>query len=113
MQHDGEAGKLLLHLLQHIEAQLGLSTGLELISTVAGTDSDSQGVAAGLIHKFLHLLGASVGGILGGYVYLVLDAGQSAKLSFYHHAMIVGIFHHLAGQGDILSKGLGGCVDHH
>ena len=36
MQHDGEAGKLLLHLLQHIEAQLGLSTGLELISTVAG-----------------------------------------------------------------------------
>ena len=27
--------------------------------------------------------------------------------------MIVSIFHHLAGQSDILSKGLGGCVDHH
>ena len=50
---------------------------------------------------------------LGGDVDLVLHAGQGAQLRLHHHAVVVGVLHHLAGQGDILLKGLAAGVDHH
>ena len=43
---------------------------------------------------------------------VILHAGQSAQLGLYHHAVVVGVLHHLLGQGDVLGEGLGAGVDH-
>ena len=79
---------------------------------MAGADGDGQGVAAGLADKLLHLLRVGVVGVLGGNLHVVLDAGQSAQLSLHHHAVVVGVLHHLAGNRDVFLKGLGGGVNH-
>ena len=123
VQHDGEAGQTLADLLQHVEAQgrrhqnallvAGALLRLELIGAVAGADGDGQRVAAGLGDKLLHLLGAGVGRLVSGYLDLVLDAGQGAQLGLHHDTVVMGVLHHLAGDLDILGKGLGGRVDHH
>ena len=44
--------------------------------------------------------------------HFVLDAGQGAQLSLYHHAVSVCIFNHLLGQGDVVLEALGGSIDH-
>ena len=80
---------------------------------MAGADGDGQRVAPGLGHELLHLLGVGIGGILGGHVDLILNAGQGTQLGLHHHAVVMGILHHLTGQGNVLGKGLGGGVDHH
>ena len=51
-------------------------------------------------------------GLLGGDLHLVLDAGQSAQLGLHHHAVVVGVLHHLLGDLNVLGKGLAGGVDH-
>ena len=51
---------------------------------------------AGLGDKLLHLFGVGVGGILGGDLHVVLDAGQRAQLGLHHHAVVMGVLHHLA-----------------
>ena len=61
VQHDREAGQAAGDLLQHVEAQLGLRAGLELIRAVAGADGDGQRVAAGAADELLDLLGVGVG----------------------------------------------------
>ena len=109
-------------LLQHVEAQrrgnqdalliAGALLGGELVGAVAGADGDGQGVAARLGDKLLHLLGVGVVGLLGGDLHVVLDAGQSAQLGLYHHAVVVGVLHNLLGDLDVLLEGLGGGVDH-
>ncbi|CAN4032301.1 Large polyvalent protein-associated domain-containing protein, partial [Dysosmobacter welbionis] len=67
MKHNGESGQALHDLVQDIKAQgrrnqlallvAGALGGSELVSAVAGADGDSQGVAAGLLHELLDLLG--------------------------------------------------------
>ena len=71
MEDDGEAGELLLNLVENVEGQgrrnetTGLRVarallGLELVSAVAGADGDGQRVAAGLGDELLDLLGMGV-----------------------------------------------------
>lgn len=54
-----------------------------------------------------------VGGILGGDLYLILNACQGAQLRLYHHAVVMRILNNLLCDLNILSKGLAGCVNHH
>ncbi len=122
MEHDGEAGQALDHLIEDVEAQgrgnqlallvAGALGGGELVGAVAGTDGDGQGVAAGLVHELFHFLGAGVGGVLSGNLDLVLYAGQTAQLGLDHNAVVVRILDHLLGNLDVLSEGLAGSVDH-
>ena len=79
---------------------------------MGGADGDGQRVTAGLLHKLLYVLGTGVGRIRSGNLDLVLNAGQGAQLSLDHNAVVMGILHHLTGDGDVLLKGLGGSVDH-
>ncbi len=65
-----------------------------------------------LVDEFLHLFGMGVGGVLGGDLDVVLDAGQGAQLGFHHDAVVVGVLDDLLGDLDVLLKGLGGAVDH-
>ena len=113
VQHNGETRQALGDLLQHVKAQLRLGAGLELVCTVAGTDGNGQGVAAGLGDEFLNLLGMRVGGILGTDLHFILNAGQSAKLRFHDNAVVMGILHHLAGDLNVFRERFGGGVDHH
>ena len=122
MKHNGESGQALHDLVQDIKAQgrrnqlallvAGALGGSELVSAVAGADGDSQGVAAGLLHELLDLLGMSVVGLLGRDLHVILDAGQSAQLGLHNHAVVVGVLNHLLGDFNVLSKGLAGGVDH-
>ena len=61
MQHDRETGQTSGDFLENVEAELRLRAGLELIRAVAGADGDGQRVAAGALHKLLHVLGTGVG----------------------------------------------------
>ena len=79
---------------------------------MAGANGDGQAVHPGGPDKFLHLLRVGVGGVLGGDVHVVLNAGQAAQLPFHHHAVGVGILHHLTGEGDVLLEVVLGTVDH-
>lgn len=42
VEHDREAGQLLGALFEHVEPELGLGAGLELVGAVTGTDGDGQ-----------------------------------------------------------------------
>ena len=77
-----------------------------------GADSDSERIAAGALDKFLNVLGTGVGRILCRDLDLVLNAGESAKLCFDDNAVIVSVLNDLAGERNVILKGLGGCVDH-
>ena len=65
MQHDGEAGELLLDLGQDVETQFGRNEdtlgvagallGLELVGAVRRTDRDGQRVYAGLRYEVDHV----------------------------------------------------------
>ena len=107
MQHDGEAGQTAGDLFQNVEAQgrrnqnallvAGALGGGELVSAVAGADGDGQRVARRcLVDELLDLFGTGVGGVLGGNLDLVLDAGQRAQLGLDHNAVVMGILDHLA-----------------
>ena len=122
VEHNGESGQTPGDLLQNVKPQRrgnqnallvpGALGGGELVCAVGGADGDSQRVAAGALYKLLHVLGTGVGGILCGNLDLILYTGQRAQLGLYHNAVVMGILHHLTGDGNILFKGLGGCVDH-
>ena len=122
VQHDGESGQTLDALMQHVETQRGRHQdaigvagalgGLELVGAVRGADGDGQRVAAGAGDELLHLFGVGVALLAVLHSDLILHAGQSAQLRLDHHAVIVGVLHDLAGQGDIFLKRLGGGVDH-
>ena len=71
VEHDGEAGELLLDLFQDVEGQwrrnqtTGLRVtcallGLELVSTVGSADGDSQRIAARTLAELDHLFGTSI-----------------------------------------------------
>ena len=122
VEHDGEAGKLLLNGLEDVEGQgrrqqtagLGVDgalLGFELVGAVAGADTDGQRVTTGTGGEVDDLLGLGVVGNLGGY--LVLDAGQHTELALDGDIILVGIFHHLTGNLDILLVGQGAAVVHH
>ncbi|MPM98516.1 hypothetical protein SDC9_145704 [bioreactor metagenome] len=113
MEHNGEAGQASANLLQNVKAQLGLLPGLEFVGAVAGADGDGQRVHPGGLHKFLDLVWVGVGGVGGRHLDVVLHPGQTAQLPFHHHAVVVGVFHHLAGELDVILKGMLGAVDHH
>ena len=118
VEHNGEPGQALDHLVQNVKAQrrrnqlalfvAGALGGGELI----GADGDGQGVAAGLGDELLHLFGTGVVGLLGGDIDLVLYAGQSAQLGLNNNAVVVGVLHHLLGDLNVLGKGLGAGVNH-
>ena len=55
VQHDGEAGQAAGDFVENVKPELGLLTGLELVSAVAGADGDGQRIHAGALHKILHL----------------------------------------------------------
>ena len=77
-----------------------------------GADGDGEGIAAGSGYEFLDLFGTGIGGVFGGYLDFILNAGERAELRFNDHAVVVRIGDDLPGQGDILFKRLGGGVDH-
>ena len=113
MQHDGEARQAAGYLLQNIETQAGLLPGLEFVGAVACADGDRQRIHPGLGHKFLHLGRVCELGVLRRNIHRVFDARQLAQLAFHHHAVGVGIVHHLLGHGDVLLKAVLAAVDHH
>ena len=122
MKHDGEAGKTLGDLLQHVKAQgrgnqdsllvAGALVGSKLVGAVAGADGDGQGVTAGLGHELFHFLGTGVGGVGGVHLYIVLHTGQGAQLGLHDHTVVMGVLNDLLGDLDILLEGLGGGIDH-
>lgn len=107
-----ESGQAPFDFFQNIKAELRLGARLELIRAVRCAYGYCQGIAACAGDEFLHVLGAGVGGILAFYLYLVLDAGESAKLGLNHHAVVMGILDNLFRYGDIFVQRLGGSVDH-
>ncbi len=111
MQHDGESGKLLLNLSQHVECQwrrneltglriAGALLGLELVSTMRSTDRDSQRVAACASSKVNNLLGLGVVTYLRGN--LVLNTSQHTELALNSNIILVSIFYNLTGNLDVL-----------
>ena len=120
VQNDGEAGQLLLDLLEDVETQFGRNEdtlfvagallGLELVSTVRSTDRDSQRVATGLGNEVNNLLGASVVSNLRRN--LVLYTCQYTELTLYGYIVLVSVLNHLLSQRYVLVVGEVATVDH-
>ena len=121
MQHDGEAGELLLDLGQDVETQFGRNEdtlgvagallGLELVGAVRRTDRDGQRVYAGLRYEVDHVGGVGIGVVLGRN--LVLDAGQHAQLTLDRYVELVCVVYDLLGEGYVFVVGQVRTVDHH
>ena len=121
MQHDGEAGELLLDLGQDVETQFGRNEdtlgvagallGLELVGAVRRTDRDGQRVYAGLRYEVDHVSGVGIGVVLGRN--LVLDAGQHAQLTLDRYVELVCVVYDLLGEGYVFVVGQVRTVDHH
>ena len=112
VEHDREAGQLLGALFEHVEPELGLGAGLELVGAVAGADGDGQGIAAGAGREVNDFFRMRVHGFVSFDRNFVFYTGQRAELSFDHNAVIMSILNNLAGQGDVFFIGPGGGVDH-
>ena len=119
MENDGEARELLLDLGQDVESQWrrnenavheGALLGSELVSTMRGTDGDSQRVAASLAGEVDNLLGLGI--VRLGSRYLVLHTCQHTELCLYGNVMGMGILYHLLGEGDVLLVGKVRTVNH-
>ena len=89
----------------------GALFGFELVGAVRGADADGQRVAARAGGEVDDLLGLGVVAYFRGH--LVLDTGQHAELALDGDVEPVGIFHHLAGDADVLLVGQGAAVVHH
>ena len=113
MEYNGEPRQAAGNLLQDIKTELGLGPRLKLIGAVAGADGNGQAVHPRGPNKLLHLVGVGIGGVLRRDIHVVLNAGQTAQFPFHHHAVLVGVLHHLAGEGNVVGKGMLGPVDHH
>ena len=87
-------------------------TGLEFISAVAGADGDGKGIHTGAGNEFLYLGRIGKLSVRLTDIDSVLDARQLAQLTLNHDAAVMGIFHDLAGHGNILLKAQLGAVDH-
>jgi hypothetical protein len=122
VQYDGETGKTLLDLVQDVECQwrrnqltcLGIACALlgsELVSTVAGTDRDSQRVATRTLAEVLYLFGLCVVRYLAGN--LILYTCQNAELSLYGYIVSVSILYNLLCQSDVLLVRKRRTVDHY
>ena len=99
VQHDRETGQLFGALFEHVEPELGLGAGLELVCAVAGADSDGQGVTAGAGREIDYFFGMSVHCLVGVDGNFILNAGQGTEFSFDHDAVIMSVLNDLAGQG--------------
>ena len=111
MEHDGESRKLFLNLSQHIECEwrgneltsLRVTCallGLELVSTVRGTDRDSERVATSTGSEVDNLLRLGVVRLLSHN--LVLNTGEHTELSLNSHVVLVSIVNNLLGQSDVV-----------
>ena len=122
VQHDREARQLLHDSIEHVECQWrrNETTGLrvtgallrgELVGTVAGTDGDSQAVAAGTGSEINYLFRFGIVANLGSH--LVLNTCEHAELSLNGYVELVSIVNHFLGEGDILLVRQRRSVDHH
>ena len=112
MQDDREAGQTLGAFFQHLEVQLGLLTGLELVRAVGRADGNRQRIAARAGHKLFDFFRMGVHFLTMLHLHVVFDAGERAEFRLDDHAVVMGILDDLAGQSDIVLKGLGGSVNH-
>ena len=110
MENDGEAGELLLNLMENVKCQgrryqlsgLGVTGALlrgELVCAVAGADGDCQGVAACAGCKVDDFLGLGVVGFRCGN--LILNACEDTEFCLYGDIVLVSIFNNLLGEGDV------------
>ena len=113
MEHDRESGQTAADFLKDVKAELGLRAGFELVCAVAGADGDRKAVASGAGDELLDVLGTGVGAVFGGDVDFVFDSCEGAELGLYDHAVVMGIFHYLFCERDVVLEGFGGRVDHY
>ena len=122
MKNDGESGKSLDALLENVETErrgnkdaVGISGALlsgELVSAVAGSDSDRKGVTSGSVYELFNLFGSGVSFLTCLNLNLILDTCKSSELSLNYYAVIVSILNYLLGKSDVVLEGLGRSVDH-
>ena len=89
MEDDGEIGQALAHLFQNVKAQLGLLAGLELVSAVAGADSNRQRVTTGAFYEFLYFFRTSVASVVVRNINFIFNTSQSTQFSFNDNAIIL------------------------
>ena len=75
--------------------------------------SDCERIDAGLGYKLFNLFGTGVGGILGGNLYVVLNAGKTSELAFDHNTVSVSVFNDLLGNCNVVLEGVVRAVDHY
>ena len=122
VEHDGECGELLFDSSEHVECEGGRNEttglgvagalfGLELVSTVARTNGDSERVATRAFYEFDHLFGLRVVALFVSN--FVFHTGEYTEFSLNRHIVSVSVFNDLLGERDVLFEGKCRSVDHH
>ena len=120
VKNDWELGKTLSDLLENVKAErrrnentLCVTSALlsgELVSSVGGTDRDSERVNACASNELLNLFGTCIRGMLSNYI--VFNACENSELTLNDNAVSVCIFNNLLGEGDVVLEGMMRAVDH-
>ena len=60
MENDGESGDLLFDFVEDVKTDFGIGTGLEFVSTMTGSDCDSEGVNTCLSEECFDFFGFGI-----------------------------------------------------
>ena len=121
VENDREARKLLHYSVEYVKCQWrrNKTTGLrvtgtllrsELVCSVAGTDGDSQAVAARTGGEINYLFRFGI--VADSRRNLILYTCQYAELSLNGYIVLVSVVHYFLGEGDVLLVRQRRSVDH-
>ena len=71
-----------------------------------------KGIHAGAGNKIVNLIGIGIAALAYGNLNVVLNAFKAAELAFYHNAVVVRIFNHLAGERHVILVSMVAAVYH-
>ena len=110
VQNDRESGDALFDFSEDIQTDTGVVARLEFVSTMTGSDSDSQRINTGTFDEVFNFFRTGVG--VGFSLDIIFNTGENTELALNGHTVSVGIFDDALGFFDVFFIGQMRSVDH-
>ena len=110
MENDGESGDLLFDFVEDVKTDFGIGTGLEFVSTMTGSDCDSEGVNTCLSEECFDFFGFGEGVVFCNDI--IFDTGENSEFAFDCNIILMSQFNNAFGFFNVAFPGFAGTVDH-